>query len=171
MQTAPSGADEPSGGRAGSPPLHRRVAVALAALPILALFAGFVIGIRAVRGRAVPAVTTADAESSRRDTALRLVGVGLGYHRSGKPELAEAFYRAAAAVDPGLALAYYDLGCVALDRHDLEAAEGWFKEALRADPKDENAGNNLKWVLAQKQTGAATGPPGQTEAGAPTSKR
>jgi Ca-activated chloride channel homolog len=90
------------------------------------------------------------AVRARPGDAAALVRLGtaraqLGVHR----EAEHAFLAAAArAREPSLAaLAYYDLGVVALERGDLEAARDAFFDALAVDPADAIAKFNLEWTL------------------------
>jgi Ca-activated chloride channel homolog len=64
-------------------------------------------------------------------------------------EAARAFLAAAlGAGEPELsALAYYDLGVLAVERRDLAAARDAFFDALALDPSDAQARFNLEWTL------------------------
>ena len=51
--------------------------------------------------------------------------------------------------DDGLqARAHAELGNLAYDREDYQAAEGFYKQALVLNPADDNSMNNLAWVYA-----------------------
>ena len=85
-----------------------------------------------------------------RKIAERLVNSGLGFHTQKKLDVAEALYLEATRTDPTFSLAYYDLGVVAWERGDLDQSERWYREALRVEPANSSAADNLKWVLAAK---------------------
>lgn len=68
---------------------------------------------------------------------------GLAAQRSGRPEDAIAAYRAAVAADPRLAPAYFNLGQMLRNRHDLPNAAQAFDAAVRLRPTAADAWINL----------------------------
>lgn len=95
--------------------------------------------------------------------------VALGVARAERGDRAGAVHalRAAAlgARDPALAgLAWYDLGVLALDARELEAARDAFFEALALAPEDGPARFNLEWTLrALEEERPPPGPPAEGE--------
>jgi Ca-activated chloride channel family protein len=82
--------------------------------------------------------------------AGRLVDLGLERLARGRRDSARRAFLAGAlsARDPSLAaLAYYDLGVVALEQGDFEGARDAFFDALALAPEDREARYNLEWAL------------------------
>ena len=89
--------------------------------------------------RLLIALGVARAQAARQDEAGQA-----SLDEAGRALLAAAL----GASDPALsALAYYDLGVLALERHDLAAARDAFFDALALDPSDRQARFNLEWTL------------------------
>ncbi len=83
--------------------------------------------------------------------------LGASAYRREKLEDAEARFRAAANSDDNdvASRAWYDLGCTQLKTGNPEEALNAFKEALKTDPRDEDAKVNLEFarqMLNQMQT-------------------
>lgn len=104
---------------------------------------------------------TAAAWRARRGEALRRAGaVGaallagllalLSFRQARLYTDAETLWRATVARNPGCALAWNNLGVLALERGDDAQAERLFSEALRGDPSYEAALNNFGYVLARR---------------------
>ncbi len=148
--------------------VERRVAAVRAAPLVLA--AGVLLTLDAAlrsrrrRGRGLAlataaALTLAAASGDEAPPSARvLVATGLARAEAGDAPGAEHAFRAAAvtARDPALAaLAWFDLGVLALARDDLEAARDAFLEAVALAPDDGEALFNLEWTL----TALASRPP------------
>jgi len=110
--------------------------------------------------------------------AAALVRLGAARALSGAPEEAKRAFLAAAVRagdDEIAALAYYDLGVVALEQGDLESARTAFFDAIALAPDDVIAKFNLEWTLRALEaapppppTGRGrSGPPGPEEEAAP----
>jgi Ca-activated chloride channel family protein len=145
-------------------PVSRAAPLALLALALLLLEAA---GLRPAswrRGRAgvsaglalllLGADPVEDAEArvrARPEDPEALLALGLARAEARAAEEAGRAFLAAAlrARDTGTAaLAYYDLGVVALERGELEAARDAFFDSLALAPKDDEARFNLEWTLA-----------------------
>ena len=106
--------------------------------------------------------------------ARLLVALGVARAEAARPEEAARALLAAAlgASDPRIsALAYYDLGVLALDRNDLAAARDAFFDALALDPGDAQARFDLEWTLRALRAAPPKSPPAgsdESERGART---
>jgi tetratricopeptide (TPR) repeat protein len=139
-------------GRLTRPVRPRRRAPAAAATALATLLLGAAPGDE-------PAAAPPDPHAvARLEAALRarpgdpelLVELGVARAEAGDPAGAGHALRAAAltARDPALAaLAWYDLGVLAIDARELEAARDAFLEALALAPDDARARFNLEWAL------------------------
>lgn len=91
-----------------------------------------------------------------------LVALGVARAESGDPAGAGYALRAAAlnARDPALAaLAWYDLGVVALEAREFERARDAFFDALALRPDDQQTRFNLEWTLRALQAEPPVPPP------------
>jgi tetratricopeptide (TPR) repeat protein len=101
------------------------------------------------------------------DSAL-LVALGVARAEAGDRDGAVHALRAAAvaARDPALAaLAWYDLGVLAIDARVLERARDAFLDALALRPDDEQARFNLEWTLRALRAEPPEPPPAGGESG------
>jgi len=100
-------------------------------------------------------------DSGRVHDPIRLVELGIERLARGQQDAARRAFLAAAltARDPAVAaLAYYDLGVVALETGDYEEARDAFFDALALAPRDREARYNLEWTL-EAMPGEAPPPP------------
>jgi Ca-activated chloride channel family protein len=107
---------------------------------------------------------------SRPDDAAALLYLGEARARSGAPEEAKRAFLAAvvrAGDDETAALAYYDLGVVALQQGDLESARDAFFDAIALAPDDAIAKFNLEWTLRALAAMPPLPPSGRKKAGPP----
>jgi len=91
-----------------------------------------------------------------------LVALGVARAEAALGDEAERAFLAAAlgAREPALAaVAYYDLGVLALERRDLAAARDAFFDALALDPSDAQARFNLEWTLRALRVAPPKPPP------------
>lgn len=91
-----------------------------------------------------------------------LLALGVARAEGAHPDEARRALLAAAlgARDPALAaLAYYDLGVLALEQGDLAAARDAFFDALALDPSDTRARFNLEWTLRALRAAPPKPPP------------
>ena len=96
-------------------------------------------------------------EARRLDPENSLYALSLGdaHWRAGDFEKAEQLFQAAYAASPLDVRVLNRLGALAMDRKDFVAAERYFHEAIRVDPKYLNARHNLQ-ILQQKRLEAET---------------
>jgi type IV pilus biogenesis/stability protein PilW len=90
-----------------------------------------------------PAATATPSASEHLDT-------GLDYLEQEEPEQARAEFEEALRLDPGYALAHYNLGRVHYQQGELDLAEAAFKEAIENDPELAAAHTNLGVVYADQ---------------------
>jgi len=77
------------------------------------------------------------------------LNLGVSYERDGELDLALREYeRAATGATKSLALTYQ--GNIHATRHDVAMAEQKYRAALKVDPDNAMALNNLAWLLAQE---------------------
>jgi Ca-activated chloride channel family protein len=116
------------------------------------------------------------------EDAAALLRLGAARALSGAPEGAKRAFLAAAVRagdDEIAALAYYDLGVVALEQGDLESARDAFFDAIALAPDDVLAKFNLEWTLRALEAAPSlppagrdrSGPPGPEEEAAPGEQR
>jgi Ca-activated chloride channel family protein len=151
-------ARRPLRGAPFAPAPARRRAAAGAALAALALLS---LGVSDAERGADPLALEAEVRRAPDDAGALL---RLGVARAAAGDLAEAerafFAAAVRARDRETAAdAYYDLGVVALERGDFEAARDAFFDGLALAPGDRRAQFNLEWTLRA----LASPPPGGGE--------
>jgi len=104
------------------------------------------------------------------EDAATLLHLGAARALSGVPEEAKQAFLAAvvrARDDEIAALAYYDLGVVALQQGDLESARDAFFDAIALAPDDAMAKFNLEWTLRALETAPPLPPAGRGRSGPP----
>lgn len=84
----------------------------------------------------------------------------------GQEKAISAFQRAL-ALNPAAPSVSYNLGLICKDRDELERALGHFRDALRANPLDQDAGRWIDAIRAelQRRAGAAASAPASSEEG------
>lgn len=151
----------------GAPRLPRR---ARGGAALLALLACCVSGPRA---RAEPVEALEARVLKRPEDAAALLHLGAARALSGAPEEAKRAFLAAAVRaedEETAALAYYDLGVVALQQGDLESARDAFFDAIALAPGDSIAKFNLEWTLRALETPPLPPPAGRDRPGPPGSE-
>ena len=76
------------------------------------------------------------------------LNLGLAYEQQGEFEPAIKEYKAAAKKLP---IAYLYLGNVNFQKKDWGEAEGYYKKAIKSDPRNADAHNNLAWLYYTKK--------------------
>lgn len=76
------------------------------------------------------------------------LNLGVTYEQKGEYDSAIAEYRLAAKKLP---IAYLYLGNAHFQKNELVEAEEYYKEAIKRDPKNANAYNNLAWLYYTKR--------------------
>lgn len=76
--------------------------------------------------------------------------VGASYSHCHEDAKAEAAYKAAIAINGAYAPAFANIGEIYLRGGAPDKAKPWFDNALKADPNNAAAHNNLAWMLYQK---------------------
>jgi tetratricopeptide (TPR) repeat protein len=76
------------------------------------------------------------------------LSLGLAYEKKGELNHAIKEYKLASKKLP---LAYLYLGNAYFLKNDLEKAEYYYKKAMKKDPKNADAYNNLAWLYYTKQ--------------------
>jgi Ca-activated chloride channel family protein len=159
----------------GAPRLPRRGSGATTLAALLCVAAG--------SGARAEPLDALEAQVRRRpDDAAALLYLGEARVLSEAPEEAKRAFLAAvvrAGDDETAALAYYDLGVVALQQGDLASARDAFFDAIALAPDDAIAKFNLEWTLRAlaavpplPPTGRnRPGPPGREEETAPGEQR
>lgn len=145
-------------------PSLRRVPPAAAALAVL--LGGLVVP--ATRAEA-PQAFEAEVRARPEDPAA-LLRLGAARAEAGDPDEARRAFLAAvvhADDDATAALAYYDLGVVALQQGDLQGAREAFFDAIALAPGDKRAQFNLEWTLRALAATPPLPPLGPPEAAPP----
>jgi tetratricopeptide (TPR) repeat protein len=76
------------------------------------------------------------------------LNLGVAYEKQGEFEAAIKEYTAAAKKLPR---AYLYLGNVHFEKKDLEKAEAYYRKAIKNDPRNADAHNNLAWLYYTKK--------------------
>jgi Tfp pilus assembly protein PilF len=76
------------------------------------------------------------------------LNLGVAYEKKGELENALKEYEIAADKLPG---AYVFMGNVYFQRHDYDKAESNYRKALKKDPNNADAHNNLAWLFYSKR--------------------
>ena len=80
-------------------------------------------------------------------SAKEHIDLGVIYEQKGMLDLAEKEYLKAVDKQSTWAIPYFNLGNVAYKRHDLKAAEGYYRKALKLDDQNPDVMNNLASLL------------------------
>ena len=90
------------------------------------------------------------AQAAKHPSALPMdhVNLGLALSRTGRRAQAEAYYRDAIALAPGLAEAWFNLGNLYRESGDLDAAETAYETAIGCNARDPRPHFNLGFVWA-----------------------
>lgn len=88
----------------------------------------------------------ADPEGEKREAVFHN-DLGVFLEQEGDLDGALEQYRIARTRDPGLVLAYINAGNVRVKLDELEEARQIYREALKLEPENPQALNNLAWVL------------------------
>jgi len=125
------------------------------------------------RARAEPLEALEAEVRKRPEDAGALLHLGAARALAGaRDEAKRAFLAAAvrARDDRTAALAYYDLGVVALEERDLESARDAFFDAIALAPGDKMAKFNLEWTLRALERAPPLPPAGRERARPPRRK-